>query len=173
MAEGLHKGKKSENVFLLIGSNLGDTLDNIKKASASIQAEVGEIIDFSSLYQTEPWEMETENWFLNQVIRIETPLPAIEVLSKTKLIEKRMGRKLYAEPGYHSRIIDIDILYYGAHILESDELCIPHPRMTQRRFTMAPLVELDPLGIHPMCKKTNSEILNAITDKTQVQILRA
>jgi 2-amino-4-hydroxy-6-hydroxymethyldihydropteridine diphosphokinase len=171
MAEGLHKGKKSVNVFLLLGANLGDTLSNIEKAGALIHAEVAAIGDASSVYKTEPWEMESDDWFLNQVLKIETDLSAMEILSKTKKIEQSLGRRRFSEPGYQSRIIDIDILYYGTAVMESNELTIPHPRMTERRFTMEPLVEIDPAGMHPGLKKTNSELLNLINDETHIQLL--
>ena len=118
-------------VFLGLGSNLGDRQANIQRAIELISERVGEVIRRSSLIETEPWGFESENIFLNGVILCETTLTPRQVLRKTQKIERDMGRKKKTVNSqlYSDRPIDIDILLYDDLTVDEPDLKIPHPLM--------------------------------------------
>ena len=132
-------------LYLSLGTNLGDRQSNLDAAVAMIAREVGTVEARSSVIETEPWGFESPNRFLNMAVMVQTDLKPLEVLDKTRQIEKDMGRKTKTgTDGYHDRIIDIDILLYDDLAMDTPELTIPHPRMRQRRFVMEPLAEIAP-----------------------------
>ncbi|MBO4315014.1 MAG: 2-amino-4-hydroxy-6-hydroxymethyldihydropteridine diphosphokinase [Prevotella sp.] len=131
-------------VYLALGSNLGNRQENILRAINAIQELIGSVECQSTLVDTEPWGFESENRFLNAVIRVNTSLSPRQLLKATKKIEKALGRKRksHTKDGravYHDRIIDIDILLYGNVIVDEPDLKIPHPLMLERDFVMIPL----------------------------------
>lgn len=135
-----------EQVYLGLGSNLGDRQANLEEAISQITTEVGAVISSSSVMETPAWGFLGPPFF-NLVIKIKTKLNPIELLQRLKAIEKKMGRstKTKVEDGksiYTDRLIDIDILTYGFHEIKSEELKIPHPAMLQRDFVMIPLREI-------------------------------
>ena len=135
-------------VYLGLGSNLGDREENIRKAIALIAERVGEVTRQSSLIETEPWGYESANKFLNGVILVETALTPRQVLEATQQIERELGkRRRHATTRvqssiYHDRSIDIDILLYDDLTVDEPDLKIPHPQMQQRAFVMKPLEEI-------------------------------
>ena len=135
-------------VYLGLGSNLGDREENIRKAIALIAERVGEVTRQSSLIETEPWGYESANKFLNGVILVETALTPRQVLKATQKIERELGkRRRHATTRvqstmYHDRPIDIDILLYDDLTVDEPDLKIPHPQMQQRAFVMKPLEEI-------------------------------
>ena len=134
-------------VFLGLGSNLGDREDNIQKAISLIGERVGTVLRQSSLIETEPWGFESENKFLNGVILCETQLTPRQLLKVTKKIERDLGRKKKSASShfshlYKDRPIDIDILLYDDLTIDEPDLKIPHPLMQQRDFVMIPLNEI-------------------------------
>lgn len=132
-------------LYLSLGTNLGDRRSNLENALTLIAREIGVIMARSSVIETEPWGFESRNRFLNMAVMVQTDLKPLEVLEKTRKIEKDMGRtSKTGTDGYHDRIIDIDILLYDDLKMETPELTIPHPRMWQRRFVMDPLAEIAP-----------------------------
>jgi len=143
-------------VYLGLGSNLGDREGNIAEALRRLSEGVS-IERVSSLYETEPVGYEEQPWFLNAVCEGETELDAEGLLRFVKGIEREMGRKETVRWG--PRVIDIDILLYDDIVLEMPELTIPHPRLHQRRFVLAPLAELAPDLVHPLLGLTMHELL--------------
>jgi 2-amino-4-hydroxy-6-hydroxymethyldihydropteridine diphosphokinase len=136
-------------VYLGLGSNLGDREENIRKAIALIGDRIGLVIRQSSLVETEPWGFESENKFLNGVILCETTLTPHRLLKTTQSIERTLGRKkkstdsrLLSPVSYTDRPIDIDILLYDDLTVDEPDLKIPHPLMHERDFVMIPLKEL-------------------------------
>ena len=136
-------------VYLGLGSNLGDKQANIRQAIELIGERVGEVIRQSSLIETEPWGFESENQFLNGVILVETTLTPRELLCATQQIERELGRKKHiSNPSplttrhYKDRPIDIDILLYDDLTVDEPDLKIPHPLMHKRDFVMIPLREI-------------------------------
>ena len=130
-------------VFLGLGSNLGDREANIRKAISLIGKKVGLVLRQSSLIETEPWGFESSNKFLNGVILVETPLTPRQILKVTQSIERQLGRrKKSPSSSYSDRPIDIDILLYDDLTVNEPDLKIPHPLMQQRDFVMIPLQEI-------------------------------
>ena len=155
------------NAFLILGGNLGDRFDYLNRAKAAIEGSLGIIVQASSLYETEPWGFEHDQFFLNQVIKLETALQPAELLRLCKEIEISLGRKR-GEERYSARTIDIDILLYNDLVLATPELTIPHPRMANRRFVLEPLAEIAPLLKHPLSQKTMNQLLAECDDTCEV-----
>jgi len=157
-------------VYLLIGGNLGDRYKLIGSAIQSIAKKIGKIVNESAIYETTPWGFESEQDFLNQVVHISTNLTPKDVLNKCLEIEKELGRNRESEQ-YSSRTMDIDILFYNDEIIHEQELIIPHERLYKRRFTLEPLVEIAPDLIHPVIKKSISDISKECKDNSEVKKL--
>ncbi|MBI1768044.1 MAG: 2-amino-4-hydroxy-6-hydroxymethyldihydropteridine diphosphokinase [Bacteroidetes bacterium] len=156
-----------KNIFLLLGSNLGDRLSCLSLCLELIEEHVGTIIKKSSIYETTAWGRTDQPDFLNQAIEIETPFPPTELLSACQNIEKKIGRQ--REEKWGARTIDIDIIYFGDKIIHSNELTIPHPRMTERKFVLIPLTQISPSFVHPILKKTSEELLKQCRDELLVK----
>ncbi len=136
------------NVFIALGSNLGDREAMIRQALDALAAlPETELLRASSLYDTEPAGDVDQPNFLNAVAQLDTNLSARQLLWNLLLIEKRLGRERARRWG--PRIIDLDLLLYGNELIEEDDLRVPHPEMTRRAFVLVPLVELDPTLVHP------------------------
>ena len=132
-------------VYLGLGTNLGDKEANLKDALEEIRKRVGEITSLSAFHASEPWGFESENSFLNAVCCVHTDLSPMETLRTTQEIERSLGRLKKSTGGnYSDRVIDIDILLYDDLHIDTPELTIPHPLMWQRDFVMIPLREIAP-----------------------------
>ena len=146
-------------VYLGLGTNLGDKEANLRTAIYKLQERIGKQVSLSSFYETAPWGFESDHSFLNAAIGLETSLSPIEILHITQEIEKELGRtKKSVNGSYSDRLIDIDILLYDTLVLQTPELTIPHPLMTERDFLMKPLIEIAGNVIHPTRQKTLSEL---------------
>lgn len=146
-------------VFLALGSNVGDKLQNIGQAYELIEAHIGEIIKKSTIYESKPWGFVSENQFVNTVIKISTRYSPDTLLKELKKIEEVLGREKKLSKKYEDRIIDIDILFYGTLIYKSNELVIPHPEFDKRLFVLIPMNEIEKNYIDPLSNKKISEIL--------------
>ncbi|WP_443934151.1 2-amino-4-hydroxy-6-hydroxymethyldihydropteridine diphosphokinase [Phocaeicola plebeius] len=146
-------------VYLGLGTNLGNKEANLRTAIYKLQERIGKQVSLSSFYETAPWGFESDHSFLNAAIGLETSLSPIEILHITQEIEKELGRtKKSVNGSYSDRLIDIDILLYDTLVLQTPELTIPHPLMTERDFVMKPLIEIAGNVIHPTLQKTLSEL---------------
>jgi 2-amino-4-hydroxy-6-hydroxymethyldihydropteridine diphosphokinase len=152
--------------YLLLGSNLGDRQQNLSVALQRLSQEAGTIVQTSSVYETSAWGVTNQPDFRNQVLLLETVLEPMQLLRRINQIELEMGRNRQVR--WESRIIDIDILYYNDLVLLSDDLVIPHPSMTERRFTLVPLVQIAPEFIHPVLQISNRELLENCPDHLPV-----
>jgi len=155
------------NVFLLLGSNLGDRNLLLQQAIKYIEKDIGPVVKKSSVYETQSWGKTGEPDYLNRVIEIETGLQAQAILQKILAIEQTMGRK--REEKWGSRVIDIDILFYNSAIINKPGLHIPHPELHKRRFTLEPLAEIAPDFIHPVLKTSSSQLKNELKDNLIVK----
>lgn len=154
-------------VFLLTGSNMGDSAGYLREAEEHITSRVGMIVKRSAIYKTEPWGNKDQQYFLNQVVEIQTVLEPEEVLHTILNIELEMGRNRILKWG--PRVIDIDLLFYGSLIMQSQRLTIPHPLLHERRFTLLPLSEIAPGFIHPVLNQTIQLLLDTCADTSLVE----
>jgi len=152
--------------YLLIGGNIGDRMQYLSKAKQAIEKECGEIVNQSSIYETEAWGMTNQSAFLNQALMIKTKLPAEDLLQTLLNIEEQLGRKRAVK--YGPRIIDIDILMFNDDIINIHHLKIPHPEMQNRRFALQCLNDVAPGKIHPVLKRTVAQLLAECTDPLTV-----
>lgn len=154
--------------FIGLGSNLGDREQHLRQALEQIeQLPESTIVRASSLYDTEPVGAPGQPHFLNAVVWIETRMPPRQLLWNLLRIEKRLGRVRTQRWG--PRTIDLDLLMVGDMVIDEPELTLPHPRMTERSFVMVPLVELDPLAIHPVTGQTLLSILQRLGDRPLIK----
>ncbi len=151
--------------FLSLGSNIGDRLSYIQQAvSALNMTKEIEVIKTSSFYETEPWGVKNQNWFLNAAVAIDTTLEPLKLLNTIQMIEKQLGRDRTKEKRWHERTIDIDILMYDDEIFSIPNiLTIPHPYMHQRAFVLVPMLEVKSDLVHPVFKKTISELYDELS----------
>lgn len=149
-------------LFLLLGANLGNRFETLDRAKTLLMESVGHLTGESRLYETAPWGVTGQPPYLNQVLQLQTELTPIDALNQTQAIENTLGRVRVELWG--SRLIDIDLLYYDNLILQTDRLILPHPRLHLRRFTLAPLCDVDPDFVHPILGKTNAELLSDCDD---------
>jgi 2-amino-4-hydroxy-6-hydroxymethyldihydropteridine diphosphokinase len=155
-----------EEAYLLLGSNLGDNKKYIHDALAYIIRQVGQLTGSSSLYQTASWGKKDQPDFINQVVRVKTKLNPQQLLENILVIETKLGRERRDKWG--SRTIDIDLLFYGDQIINEEKLVVPHPFLHQRRFTLMPLLELNPRFVHPLFNQTIEELFEKLEDDLSV-----
>ncbi len=152
--------------YLLLGTNLGDRINNLKRAIEKVEMN-SKVVLRSKIYTTAAWGIENQSDFLNQVVCIHTEFDPQKLLENVLDIEQQLGRERLVKWG--SRIIDIDVLYFNDEIIETPKLIIPHPQIHNRRFTLIPLVELNPDYIHPKINKSNLELLEICSDTLSVK----
>jgi 2-amino-4-hydroxy-6-hydroxymethyldihydropteridine diphosphokinase len=157
------------DVFLLLGSNLGDRRIFLQEALRFIGTDIAPIIKQSAVYETQSWGKADAPDYLNQVVMLKTDLPAEIVLQKILNIENVLGRE--REEKWGSRTIDIDILFYGQLIFSGPDLDLPHPELHNRRFTLEPLSEIAPDFIHPVLKKNIFQLKSELKDSLIVKKL--
>jgi len=137
------------NAFIGLGSNLGEREAQIRMALDDLaRLPASRLIRASSLYDSEPVGDVDQPNFLNAVAELETELTARQLLWNLLLIERRLGRVRVQRWG--PRSIDLDLLLYGSLVVDDPDLQVPHPELTRRSFVLVPLVELDPLLVHPV-----------------------
>lgn len=156
-------------VFLLLGSNLGNRQQYLQQAIELISTHIAPVARTSSIYETQSWGKTDAPDYLNQVVALDTEIPASELLHKILNIELMLGRR--REEKWGSRTIDIDILFYGDEIIDEESLQVPHPELHNRRFTLEPLAEIAPGLLHPVLKKTILDVKNNLKDSLIVKKL--
>ena len=159
--------KTKSRVTLLIGGNQGNRAELLQQACNMIGQEIGDIVQLSSIYESEAWGFEAEQSFLNQAVVVETRLDAQQVLNKALAIEAELGRVRMGN-GYASRTMDIDILFVDDNCIDTPELIVPHPRIHQRNFVLVPLCEIMPDFVHPILQKTMSNLLKISPDEGKI-----
>jgi len=152
-----------KTVYLSLGSNLGDRQLHLQRAVACLEGEGVKVQRQSSLYETEPQDVARQPWFLNIVVRCETQLFPVQLLKVLQRIERELGRIRAGAVRRGPRVIDIDILLYGNAVIDTPQLTVPHPRMTERRFVLEPLLEIAPELRHPATKQSLRRYMDALT----------
>jgi 2-amino-4-hydroxy-6-hydroxymethyldihydropteridine diphosphokinase len=153
----LHHFESVKTIYLALGSNIGDRGSNLRAAIRDISGAGITVLRESPVYETEPVGLSDQRWFLNMVVEAETALFPMQLLTRTGKIERMLGRVRTVPNG--PRTIDIDILLYANAVIRTPRLEIPHPRMHERRFVLAPLADLAPTLRHPVTRKTVSQML--------------
>lgn len=150
--------------FLSLGSNIGDRRRYLHSAVELLRQRRTSIEKLSSIYETEPVGKADQPYFLNQCIQVSSELYPLDFLHFCQSIENTLGR--VRREKWQPRTIDIDILLSNVEIIRTNELTIPHPLMTQRRFVLQPLAEIGADVIHPLEKKNMRELLERCRDTT-------
>ncbi len=149
-----------ESLFLSLGSDIGDRKNNLEQAYELISEKIGPVVRKSEFYENEAEGFESENLFLNSCIEVNTNLKSEKILDELQAIEKLLGRSEKSiDQKYSSRIIDIDIILYGSHIIEQNKLTIPHKLYRKRTFVLIPLSEIAPNQIDPITQLTVKQLL--------------
>jgi 2-amino-4-hydroxy-6-hydroxymethyldihydropteridine diphosphokinase len=154
--------------YIGMGSNLGDKRRNLLQALDEICRRT-DALQVSSVYRTEPVGKKDQDWFLNAVARIRTELPPRDLLEFLLDVEQRMGRTREEKDG--PRTIDLDILYYDDLVVVETGLAIPHPRLHERMFVLAPLAEIAPEFLHPRLGKTTMQLVAGLHEHEKVESL--
>ncbi|PPA68562.1 2-amino-4-hydroxy-6-hydroxymethyldihydropteridine diphosphokinase [Jeotgalibacillus proteolyticus] len=155
--------------YLSLGSNVGDSFDNLQQALLLLQETDGIMITCaSSIYKTEPVGFTEQAKFLNLAVEVMTELSPEKLLQACRGIEEELGRKRLTRWG--PRTIDLDILLYNAEQIETDSLTIPHARMHERSFVLIPLLEMNPFMIHPVLNESLRMIQQSIGDEEGVEL---
>ena len=155
------------NIYILLGANLGEPLKQLEKARELLQNRLGEIRTSSSIYESEAWGIEDQPIFYNQVLELITEQDKENSLHICQVIENELGR--VREKKWGARLIDIDILYYNDEIYHSSTLTIPHPYIQERKFTLIPLTEIAKDFVHPKFNLTQEQLLLNCTDTLDVK----
>ncbi len=156
-------------VYLSLGSNIGDRLGYLQQAASLLKATEGiSVVATSSFYETEPWQMDSENWFVNAIVQISTTLSPEKLLSECLRIETQLGRKRDESGNYIDRTLDIDILFYDNLIMHNESLTIPHRHFHKRAFLLVPMLEIAQDFVHPLFKKTVSQLYDELENPEMV-----
>ena len=157
--------------YLLLGGNLGDKLQNLQRALVLINERGASTTKRSDIFVSSAWGNKEQPDFYNQAVCIETELPADELLNTLLKIEEELGRTRNGDK-WQERIIDIDILFYNDAIIDTENLKVPHPHLQDRKFVLVPMMEIAKDFIHPVFKKSISQLLKECKDPLEVKALK-
>ncbi len=156
-------------VYLSLGSNKGDRIGYVQQAASLLGLDDNiSIVRTSAFYETEPWNMNTQTWFVNALVEIKTKYTPQELLEVCQRIETQLGREHKQTKDYEDRTIDIDILFYNKDIINENNLTIPHKYVHLRAFTLVPMMELNADFVHPVLHKTIVEMHNDLENPEMV-----
>src|SRR5437762_1845867 len=159
----------ASKAYVALGSNLGDRTGNLLLAVRGMMEAVLVVTRVSSIYETQPVSEVEQPLFLNMVVELGNPLPAPEqVMARLLRIEYALGRTRELKDG--PRTIDLDLLLYGDAESDTQFLRLPHPRLHERRFVLTGLAEIARFLAHPTLKRTTTDLLESLEDKSVVKI---
>lgn len=154
-------------VFFVLGGNLGDREFYIERTTNFIAERIGTIVKSSSIYESEPWGFNHDQYFLNKVLIVDTLLSPAAIILEISFIEGTLGRERRGE-GYIARTVDIDMLFYDHQVLLTPSLTVPHRFLHKRLFVLTPLAEVAPDFIHPLFSVTVRDLLSSCIDTGKV-----
>ncbi len=154
-------------VYLQLGSNIGNRVEQLESAIYEIKAQIGDISKLSKIYESSPWRVDGQPNYLNQILEVKTEINPDMLLSMLLNIENLLGRKRVEKWG--ERLIDIDIIFYNNDIIETADLCIPHKHMHERKFVLVPLCEIAGDYFHPRYNKRVTDLLAECTDLDMIE----
>ena len=155
------------SAFVGVGSNLGRKRVNCLQGIAALAScEHSRLLNRSRLYRTEPVDYLDQDWFVNCAVQIETRLDPFELLAELQDIQKKAGR-IQDSIRFGPRVLDMDVIFFGADVIDHPDLTLPHPRMHLRRFVLKPLCDIDPSLRHPILNQTVQHLLDNLEDAGQ------
>ncbi|HOK38096.1 MAG: 2-amino-4-hydroxy-6-hydroxymethyldihydropteridine diphosphokinase [Bacteroidales bacterium] len=155
-------------VYLGIGGNLGNRVDNLRKTIKLIEQKISNPLKISSPFLSEPWGFENKKYFLNAVVYLETNLDYLQVLENALEIENELKRVRNSQ-GYEARTMDIDILFFNNLVVKNNLVRIPHPRITDRLFVLLPMNEINPNFVHPELNLSINQLVKICPDKSKIR----
>jgi len=162
----------TKEIYLSLGSNLGDRVKQLEEARGHLLEQVGTAGKVSRIYESEPWGYSSDHRFCNCCISVFTSLEPLPVLEAILRIEQEMGRRRNAPrnrgEGYADRSIDIDLLLFGDLQVNHPRLVLPHPALADRRFVLLPLTDIAPRILHPVLGITVEQMLQQCSDEGEV-----
>jgi 2-amino-4-hydroxy-6-hydroxymethyldihydropteridine diphosphokinase len=161
------KNSLVHQAWIGLGSNQGDRKVHLLQAQRQMTSYCGKILRVSGIYESDAWGFDSQHMFYNQCLQLETKLSPDVLLQKLLQIEEGMDRKRN-DNGYADRPIDLDILFYNDRIIQAEDLQVPHPRITERRFVLQPLHEIAPDKKDPLTGLTVAEQLERCKDSSRV-----
>ncbi len=158
-------------LYLLLGGNQGNTEQILQSAHALIKLKIGAVIAVSPVYETAAWGKTDQPNFLNQAIEVHTNQGPFEILKQTQQIENQLGRQRNEHWG--QRTLDIDMLFFNNEVINTGNLCIPHPEIQNRRFVLVPLNAISPELIHPVSGLSVARLLELCPDNLTVNLFKS
>ncbi len=157
--------KPTHQIYLSLGSNLGDRLHYLAAATEQLESAGMKVMDASGIYESGSWGYSSSNPFLNQVLKMATVMQPEELLQTIGKIEQNLDRVRGRTNGYQDRTIDIDILFFDQMVLNTPALRLPHPEIPNRRFILVPMTELAPEFSDPETGRDMQTLLNECNDE--------
>ncbi len=157
----------TNKAYLLTGGNQGDRMLYLHQALVLLNGHCGKAVNQSPVYETAAWGNENQSTFLNQALELDTAYTSNELMTKLLWVEAQMGRQRFER--YGPRTIDIDMLFFNNDIYAAPGLIVPHPEVQNRRFVLQPLSDIAACYIHPVLKKSVSQLLQECPDKLPVK----
>ena len=147
--------------FIALGTNIGNWKNNFNQSFIQIN-KIGHITNFGSVYLSNPYGFQNQNFFYNTAIELTTTLGAIELMRELKIVEKKIHKKKLFTNG--PRRIDLDIIFYNKMIINNKSVTIPHPQAHLRDFVLRPIYDMNPFFTHPLEKKTIKELIKTLEE---------
>jgi len=163
--------KTQQTTYLALGTNQGNKIENLQNAIHKIADEIGNVLKIASIYKTPALGFDGDDFF-NTCIQVTTNLSPNDLIQKLLEIEKSLGRERKNKEGYSNRPIDLDIILYADEIIVSKNLVVPHPRMLQRKFVLAPLAEIAGTVNHPIEKTSIQKCLDNCIDDSNISTIK-